>query len=160
MRARAAFLVVVFLVVAGVAAAQPSVTGSQLTKRFRVATGERLRVDTRGSYAGHYKAYNLGPSTIASQGKWGTFTVYLVTGPDVDAEVKELLVDGHTGVLGTPSAGRIHWEKGTTLHGERYWLAKKRYGKNVVLWWTTPSAAKKTDARFTRLNRALLVAAR
>ena len=160
MRARAAFLVVVFLVGAAVASAQPSVTPSRLTTKFKAATGERLRVDTQISYPGHYRAYDAGPVTIASKGKWGTFTVFLVTGPDLAAEMTDLLTDAHTGVLGKPTAFGIYWEKGKTPYGDTYWLAKKRYGKNVVLWWTTPTAAKRTDATFKRLHQALLVAAR
>jgi hypothetical protein len=159
MRAWAAAVVVAFLAVTGVAAAQPSVTALQLTKRFKTATGERLRADTRAAFPGHYKAFNLGPESIATRAKWGTFTVYLVTAASPDADVKELLANAHTGLLGTPSAGRIYWEKGTTIHGDVFWLAKKRYGKNVVLWWTT-TGARKTDARFARLSKALVAATR
>jgi len=37
-------------------------------------------------------------------------------------------------------------------------MAKRRYGQNVVLLWTTTSQAKKTDATFKRLHTALLAA--
>ena len=39
------------------------------------------------------------------------------------------------------------------MGGDRYWLAKKRYG-NLVLWWC--GTAKKVDPVFKRLHRALL----
>jgi hypothetical protein len=149
---------VLLLLVVGVASAEPSaarLNATQLTTKFKAATGEKLKLNTRSSYPGHFKAYDLGVATIANRGRWGTFTVYLVTGPDVEAEVTDLLADGHTGVLETPTAGGIYWERGATLYGDRYWLAKKRYGSNVVLWWTTTSEAKKTDATFKRLHAAL-----
>ena len=60
----------------------------------------------QASYAGHYKAYDLGIPTAFKRAKWGTVTVYLVTVPDVETEVTRLLADTRTGALGTPSAGR------------------------------------------------------
>ena len=74
--------------------------------------------------------------------------------------MKDLLADSHTGFVETPSAGGIYWEPNSTLYGDQYWLAKKRYGQNVVLYWSTSTAVKKTDATFKRLHRTLLVAAR
>ncbi len=138
--------------------ASPSTTAAQLTKRFKTATGQKLVPSKSLSYAGHYKAYDLGLSTAANKARWGTFTVYLVTAGDVNAEVEELLSDSHTGTLGAPSAGGIYWEQGITLQGVSYWQAKRRYGQNVVVKWVGPSGAKKTDASWKRLHKALTTA--
>jgi hypothetical protein len=154
---------VVVAIVAATALAQPStssVTAAQLTAAFKRSTGDKLLVNRKMSYPGHYVAYDAGVATIARKGKYGTFTVYLVTGADVDAEVTDLLADGHTGVLGQPGPANIYWESGTTLYGDQYWLAKKRYGANVVLWWTGSKPVKRTDKTFKRLHAALIAATR
>ena len=154
---------VVVAVLAATALAQPtesSVTASELTSAFKRSTGDKLLVNRKMSYPGHYKAYDAGVATIARQGKYGTFTVYLVTGADVEAEVTSLLADGRTGVLGAPAAANIYWEPGTTLYGDKYWLAKKRYGENVVLWWIGSKPVKKTDKTFKRLHTTLTAATR
>ena len=67
--------------------AAPSTTASQLTKRFKTATGQKLVASKTQSYAGHYKAYDLGLATVANKARWGTFTVYLVTAADVETDV-------------------------------------------------------------------------
>ena len=82
-------------------------------------------------------------ATFAKRAKWGTFTVYLVTGPDVEADVTDLLSDTRTGELATPAAGGIYWEQGSTLQGQVYWQAKRRYGQNVVVTWIGSAATKK-----------------
>jgi hypothetical protein len=141
-----------------VAAAQtpaPSVTTLQLQTRFKQITGDKLVPNKKSTYPGHYKAFDLGVPTIARKAKYGTFTVYLVTGADVEAEVKDLLADSHTGMLGTPGAGNIYWEYGRTIFGDAYWQAKRRYGANVVLWWIGSQPVKKTDATWKRLHTAL-----
>ena len=154
---------VVLALVAATALAQPStssVTATQLTTAFRKSTGDKLLVNKKMSYPGHYRAYDAGVASIARKGKYGTFTVYLVTGTDVEAEVTDLLADGRTGVLGTPGPGSIYWESGSTLYGDQYWMAKKRYGQNVVLWWIGSTPVKKTDKTFKRLHAALTAATR
>lgn len=155
--AAALALTLALSVAAAVASASSAsgITAAQLTTRFRQSTGDKLVVNKKISFAGHYKAFDVGVATIARKGKYGTFTIYLVTGPDVEAEVTDLLADGHTGVLGAPGAGNIHWEPGTSIHGDRYWLAKRRYGDNVVLWWIGEKPVKKTDKTFKRLHTAL-----
>lgn len=153
-----AVAVLVLALVVGTALAQPSassVTATQLTTRFKQSTGDKLLLNKKMSYAGHYKAYDVGVASIASKGKYGTFTVYLVTGADVATEVTDLLADGHTGVLGTAGPGNIYWESGKTIYGDQYWLAKRRYGDNVVLWWIGSKPVKKTDKTFKRLHTAL-----
>jgi hypothetical protein len=158
----AAVAAVVLSLVAATALAQPSatsVTAAQLTSSFKRATGDKLVLNRKMSYTGHYKAYDVGPISIANKGKYGQFTVYLVTG-DVEAEVTDLLADSRTGMLGAPGAGKIYWEEGTTLYGDHYWMAKRRYGSNVVLWWIGSNAAKKTDASFKRLHKTLTTATR
>ena len=136
------------------ATSAPTLTAAQLTTRFKQSTGDRLLVNRNMSNAGHYTAYDAGVTTIARQGKYGTFTAYLVTGADVETEVADLLADGRTGVLGTPGPGKIYWEAGTTIRGDRYWLAKRRYGDNVVLWWIGSKPVNKTDRTFKRLHAA------
>ena len=138
--------------------AAPTTTATQLTKRFKAATGQKLVVSKNFSYAGHYKAYDGGIQTAALKARYGTFTVYLVTASDVEAEVRDLLSDSHSGQLGTPSAGKIYWEQGVTLQGTPYWQAKRRYGPNVVVKWIGASPAKKTDATWKRLHAALTAA--
>jgi hypothetical protein len=131
-------------------AAAPPLTTWQVTTRFKQATGQKLVVNRRMSYAGHYTALDLGAQTIFRKARYGTFTVYVVAGGDVEADVTDLLADGHTGVLGEPAAGSIYWESGTTVYGDRFWLAKRRYGANVVLWWIGSKPVKRTDATWAR----------
>jgi hypothetical protein len=149
-------LTVAALVACGLAQGTGALTPWQVAKRFEQATGEKLVANRRASYVGHYAALDLGGVTMARRARYGTFTVYVVTGRDVDGEVTELLADGHTGALGAPAAGGIHWERGTTIGGDRYWLAKRRYGANVVLWWIGSQPVRKTDATWARLHRALV----
>ncbi len=142
------------------ASTAPAVTTTQLTARFKQATGDKLLFNKNASYAGHYRAYDVGVQTIAKKGKYGTFTVYLVTGADLETDVTDLLADGHTGVLGEPGPGNIYWEEGSTVYGDKFWQAKKRYGQNVVLWWIGSQPVKKTDRTFKRLHAALTKATR
>jgi hypothetical protein len=156
-------LAIVLAFSVGAAAAQTpasGVTALQLQTGFKRITGDKLVVNRNSTYAGHYKAFDLGVPTIARKAKYGTFTVYLVTGTDVETEVKELLADSHTGMLGTPGAGSIYWEYGSTIHGDFYWMAKRRYGANVVLWWIGSKPVKKTDLSWKRLHTALTKIAR
>jgi hypothetical protein len=139
-------------------AASATTTASQLTKRFKVASGQKLVVNRQKSYPGHYKAYDGGLQTSALKARLGTFTVYLVTAADAETEVTGLLADSHTGQLGARSAGAIYWEQGVSLYGDKYWLAKRRYGKNVVVNWIGSSGVKKTDATWKRLHKALTAA--
>jgi hypothetical protein len=158
----AAVAVVVLALVAATAFAQPSatsVTAAQLTSTFKRMTGDKLVVNRKMSIPGHYKAFDAGPISIAKKGKYGQFTVFLVTG-DLETEVTGLLVDAHTGVLGPVGPGGIYWEAGTTVYGDRYWMAKRRYGSNVVLWWIGSNPVKKTDATFKRLHKTLTAATR
>ena len=141
---------------ATIAQASTSLTPWQVTTRFKQATGERLVADRKSSYPGHYTALDLGTPSIADKARYGTFTVYVVAGGDVEADVTDLLADGHTGVLGAPGAGGIYWESGRTIYGDRFWLAKRRYGANVVLWWIGEKPVRKTDVTWTRLHRALV----
>ena len=104
-----------------------ALTASQAVARFKAATGSKLLVDKRSSYPGHYTALSLAPS-ISNQGKYGRFTLYVVGPNDVAGDVRKLLADGHTGVLGTPGPSSIYWESGRYLTGGPCGLAKKRYG--------------------------------
>ena len=130
-----------------------ALTASQAIARFKAATGSKLLVDARSSYPGHYTALSLSPS-ITNQGKYGRFTLFVVGSADVAADVERLLADGHTGVLGAPGPSNIYWESGRYLTGDTYWLAKKRYGANLVLWWY--GSEKKVNAAFVRLHKPLL----
>lgn len=148
------FLLPLALLPATVAGAT-DVTTAETVSRFRQLTGERLLVNRRASFPGRYVALDLGAPSAARRARYGTFTVYVVTAADREGQVTDLLADGHTGVRRTPGPGGIHWEAGKTLRGEPYWLAKRRYGSNVVLWWIGTSAKRQTDASFRRLHRPL-----
>ncbi len=146
----------VALALGGVAQAGPQepveLSASQVVSRFKGATGSKLLVDKRASYPGHFTALAL-PASISNQGRYGRFTVYVV-GPRTRAEdVTGLLADAHTGLLGAPGPSKIYWESGRYLSGERYWLAKKQYGANIVLWWY--GSERKIDKSFKRLHQPL-----
>ena len=66
---------------------------------------------------------------------------------------RALLADGHTGLLGTPGPANIYWESGRYLGGSTFWLAKKQYGANLVLWWYGDQ--KKVNLAFSRLHKPL-----
>jgi hypothetical protein len=146
----AAILLLAALAGSAAAGGAGSVTRAQLVAGFKREVGARLTVDNRASYAGHYTALGLVQS-IGNIGRYGRFTIFVTTGSEDDAQ--SLLADAHTGQLGTPGAAGIYWEQDTTASGDHYWLAKKRYGTNVILWWI--GSSQKTDATFTRLHRAL-----
>jgi hypothetical protein len=131
------------------AGAQGDMTASQLVARFRAATGSRLLVDRRASQPGRYTALVLPPS-ISNQGRFGRFVLYVVSPRTRVNDLVGLLADAHTGELGTPGPSRIYWESGRYLSGERYWLAKKQYGSNVVLWWY--GSEHRIDKAFKRLH--------
>ncbi len=149
------------LAVSAVAAAQPSATrvsGAQLQKKFRAATGERLVVNKLRSSPGHYMGYEIRSQTFASKARLGTFMVYLVTAPDPETDVTQLLADSRTGEPGTPTSAGIYWEQGATLRGDVFWMAKRRYQSNVVLTWIGSKPVRKTDASWTRLHKAVTTA--
>jgi hypothetical protein len=156
-RAHLSLTLLAALVALAVAVAPASgataLTASQVIARFKAATGSTLLVDKRSSYPGHYTALSLSPS-ITNQGRYGRFTLYVV-GPSTTADdVTKLLADGHTGVIGTPGPSSIYWESGQYLGGGTFWLAKKKYGVNLVLWWF--GSKQKVDAAFTRIHKPLL----
>jgi hypothetical protein len=130
-------------------------TPAQVVAGFARQTGATLASDRRASYPGHYTALGLPPS-ISTIGRFGRFTVWVVTSGN-EADVISLLADAHTGRLGTPGRSRIYWERATSMGGDAYWLAKKRYGATVVLWWY--GSRQRIDATFSRLHRALAAVA-
>lgn len=131
----------------------PALSASEVIARFKASTGETLLVDRRASYPGHYTALAL-PGSMGNHARYGRFTLYVVGSTNRDEEVADLLADGHTGLLGTPGPSQIYWESGRDLSGGRYWLAKKRYGANVVLWWF--GSERRVDRAFRRLHVQLL----
>ena len=131
--------------------AAPTLTPSQVVARFKARTGTSLAVDKRSSYPGHHTALGV-PQSISNIGRYGRFTIWVVTSGS-EEDVVELLADAHTGQLGTPGPSVIYWEHGTTIGGTPFWLAKKRYGPGIVLWWY--GSERKVDATFKRLHRAL-----
>jgi hypothetical protein len=140
---------------AGASGAPSTVSVAQLKSGFKKATGQSLVVDRTGSSPGHYTAFNLGVQTATKQARYGTFTIYLVSGSDTATDVQHLLTNPHTGELGAPAKGGIYWEKGSTMTGTEYWMAKRPYGANVVIWWTTTTPVRKTDRTWTVLHKAL-----
>jgi hypothetical protein len=156
-RAHLSLALLAALVALAVAVAPASgataLTASQVITRFKAATGSKLLVDKQSSYPGHYTALSLSPS-ISNQGRYGRFTLYVVDPATTADDITQLLADGHTGVLGTPGASSIYWESGQYLGGGTFWLAKKQYGANLVLWWF--GSKKKVDPGFTRIHKPLL----
>jgi len=152
---RFAALASALAVAAPVAMAAPlhpaTLTQAGVISAFAARTGARLIADRRASYPGHYAALSV-PRSISNIGRYGHFTIWVVTSGR-DEDVDALLANPHTGQLGTPGPAAIYWEHGTTIDGSSYWLAKKRYGSNLVLWWY--GSAHKTDLSFRRLHRAL-----
>jgi len=141
------------LSVSALAASRPAtLTQARVVSSFKRQTGTALIVDRRASYPGHYAALGVQQS-ISNVGRFGHFTIWVVTSAAPEDAIRGLLVDPHTGELGTPGAAAIYWEHGTTIGGSDYWLAKKRYGANLVLWWY--GSSRKTDASFRVLHRAL-----
>ena len=140
---------------AGASGAPSTVTVAQLKSGFKKATGQALVVDRERSNPGHYTAFNLGVQTMTKRARYGTFTIYLVSGSDVTGDVQGLLTNPHTGQLDPPAAGGIYWEKDSTMTGTDIWMAKRPYGANVVIWWTTTSPVRKTDRTWTVLHKAL-----
>ena len=148
-----ALIVVLAGTTGSAASSAPAVlTPSQVVAKFKASTGGKLLVDRRASYPGHYTALGVVQS-ISNIGRYGRFTIYVVTS-GAEEDVTSLLADGHTGVVGTPGPAGIYWEEGSTLQGDHYWLAKKRYGANIVLWWF--GSVQHVDAAFKRLHKALL----
>jgi hypothetical protein len=133
------------------AAAPTTVAPAQVIAKFKASTGVKLLVDTRANYPGHYTALGVAQS-ISNIGRFGKFTIFVVTSGQ-EEDVTRLLADVHTGVPGAPGPSMIYWQSGSTIGGDQYWLAKKRYA-NLVLWWY--GTAKKIDPAFKRLHRALL----
>ena len=145
-------MLVALAVAAAPASAATALTASQVIARFKVATGSTLIVDKRYSYPGHYTALSLSPS-ISNQARYGRFTLYVVESGTLADDVQGLLADGHTGLLGTPGPANIYWESGRYLGGSTFWLAKKQYGANLVLWWYGDQ--KKVNLAFSRLHKPL-----
>jgi hypothetical protein len=151
-----ALATVTAIVAVGAAQATPSdVTAAQLTAGFKKATGQKLLVNRQLSSAGHYVAFDLGVPTITKRARYGIFTIYLVSSTDVQGGVDSLLRNLHTGQVDPPAPGGIYWEQDSGLGTGLVWVAKHRYGPNVVLSWSTTSDEKKTDKTFKRLHKAL-----
>ena len=153
-RVVASILIVVALSVltaAVSASAGSTLTPSQVASRFKAQTGTTLAVDKRSSYPGHYAALGV-PQSISNIGRYGRFTIWVVTSGD-EEDVRQLLVDPNTGELGTPGPASIYWEHGTTIGGTPFWLGKKRYGSGIVIWWY--GSERRVDATFKRLHRSL-----
>lgn len=142
--------------VGAVHASPGDVTAAQLKAGFKKATGQKLVVDKDRSSPGEYTAFNLGVPTITKRARYGLFTIYLVTSADAQGEVENLLRNLHTGQVDPPGPGGIYWEQDSGLGTGLVWVAKHRYGPNVVLEWSTTSEQKKTDKTFKRLHKALV----
>lgn len=130
-----------------------ALTPAQVIKRFETATGRKLAADARSARAGHYTALRLAKS-VTNIALYGDFTIWVVAPGALEADSRQLLTNAHTGALGTPGAAGIYWEQGSSLGGQAYWLGKKRYGANLVLWHY--GTAAKVDPAFKRLHKVLL----
>jgi hypothetical protein len=136
-----------------VALTQVALTQAQVIKRFEAATGRKLAVDSRSGNAGHYSALRLAKS-VSNSALYGDFTLWVVAPGTLEDDIARLLTNVHTGLLGAPGAAGIYWEQGTYLGGQTYWLGKKRYGANLVVW--RYGAEPKVDPSFKRLHNVLL----
>lgn len=128
-------------------------TRAQVIKRFEKATGRKLSVDNASTRAGHFTALRLTKS-VTNVALYGDFTLWLVAPGALEDDVTQLLTNVHTGELGTPGASGIYWEQVSLLSGGTAWLARKRYGPNLVLWHYGPT--QKVDPAFGRLHKVLL----
>jgi len=146
------FALLAFAAAGARASSTPPLTASMVTSRFKAATGAKLLTVRASSYPGHYAALGLPPS-ITNQARYGRFVLHVVGPATTTDDVTQLLADGHTGVLGTPGASLIYWEKGRYLTGGTYWLAKKQYGPNLVLWWY--GTQKKVSPAFSRVHKVV-----
>jgi hypothetical protein len=129
-------------------AATPALTQAQVVKRFETATGRKL-----AAWPGHSGALRLSKSTT-NLALYGDFVLWVVSPGGREEAIEKLLTDVHTGELGTPGAAGIYWEQGSYLGGQPYWLGKKLYGTNLVLW--RYGTAAKVDPSFKRLHKVLL----
>ena len=130
------------------ATATPALTQAQVVKRFETATGRKPV-----AWPGHPGALRL-PKSATNLAFYGDFVLWVVAPDAREANIQRLLSSGQTGELGTPGAAGIYWEQGSYLGGEPYWLGKKLYGANVVLW--RYGTAAKVDRSFSRLHKVLL----
>ena len=166
------FLLVVALTLGAPAAAYSAsdadrkpITTKRLIKRFKQVTkGDLLVRDERASWAGGGARvdglrYRLTPSQ-SSLGKYGQFLLYVARGREAKVEVDRLLADIHTALPIKPNRKGVRWESNLSPRtGTRYWTAKTRYAKNVVLVWNS-SGKKATNVSWKRLHRALRKATR
>jgi hypothetical protein len=128
-------------------------TQAQVIKRFEKSTGRKLAADAGSTRAGHYTALRLSKS-VTNVALYGDFTLWLVAPGTLEDDVTQLLTNAHTGELGAPGAAGIYWEQTSSFGGGTAWLAKKRYGPNLVLW--RYGTTRKVDPAFKRLHKALL----
>lgn len=136
----------------GRAVTNAPLTQAQVVKRFEQATGRKLTVDRASSRSGRYTVLRLS-SSVTNTATYGEFKLFVVAPGAADAEAQQLLVNVHTGVLGSPAAAGIYWEQTRLLSGGSVWIGKKRYGPNLVLWHYGP--VQKVDPTFKRLHKAL-----
>ena len=93
-------------------------------------------------------------SSVTNTATYGDFRLYLLAPGTTADDADELLVNLHTGELGSPGPGGVYWEQTRMLSGGTVWLGKKRYGPNLVLWHY--GSVQKVDPTFKRLHQALL----
>ena len=107
----------------------PSLTTWQVSTRFKQATGDKLVSEPKGVLPGALRRPRSRGGDDREEGPLrDVHGLRRHRSPTSRHEVTDLLADGHTGVLGTPGAGNIYWEPGRTIYGDRFWLAKRRYG--------------------------------
>ena len=124
---------------------------SQLVARFRQASGgTQLRGTATPDAAWEQLGLGLDP-TPRQQGRYGTFTVYVVEA-DHDEAVDSLLSDKETAKPLAEDANGIYWDFDELANS---YVAHKRYGPNVVLAWWNERPEPGTDARFERLDALL-----
>ena len=89
--------------------------------------------------------------------KYGFATIYVVPGDDPERQIGRLLTSNTFDEVEPAGADGIQWTRTCPprmVHLPCFFLAKKRFGRNVLLEWVA-GRTKTTDARFERVAGVL-----
>src|SRR3954469_23321810 len=108
----------------------PPLDPSQVARGFAQATGDKLVTDPAASQPG-IEVLSLAQGTASAtalQGRYGTFSIYVVH----DGDPATLTSQAPTGGTVRPDAHGIYWRRMSAAPPA--WQAAKRY-RNVILQW-------------------------
>ena len=128
-------------VAAALSAAVTTYTVAQVQRSFRVQTGIRL-VKVASASGPDVTTLTTKPGRTA---RFGRFEVYVLRPSTAGRTLRAIL--GGT----KPNAQGIYW----TRDQNGGWVATTVFGKNLVCGWFPPHGAKRVDAQWSRLQRAL-----